>query len=468
MNFAPPLSAKANSASGALTPDRVLVPDKELRRLRCYAVLGASDILALAIAYLSANSLYLGDIRSTHGVTLLIVLAPIYLGIATLNNAYSGEVLEHLRFGITRSIQAFAFACASVLLIVYLLKAGNEFSRAIFLGGSTVSPVLIALFRVMLRKRFVQTLGGTPYTTVVVRDETPYQAQPSEIVVTVEQLGFDPLTKDPISYHALAEFLANADRVIIACPQERYVAWASVLKGMALAGEILADDHDRMGLIGVGRHHGRQTMIVAAGPLYFHDRLLKRAFDIFFSALSILTLAPVLIAIAIAIKLESKGPILFVQSRIGRDNRLFKMFKFRSMYTDMCDADAVRLTGRQDDRVTRVGNFIRRTSCDELPQLFNVLIGDMSIVGPRPHALSAKAADLLYWDVDPRYRHRHSMKPGLTGLAQVRGFRGNTERTEDLTNRLQADLEYTANWSIWFDLQIILRTVGVLTHSNAF
>lgn len=118
--------------------------------------------------------------------------------------------------------------------------------------------------------------------------------------------------------------------------------------------------------------------------------------------------------------------------------------------------------------MTRVGTFIRSTSLDELPQFINVLAGDMSIVGPRPHALSAKAADILYWDVDPRYRHRHSMKPGLTGLAQVRGFRGNTERVEDLTNRLQADLEYAANWSLWHDIRIILRTFVVLRHSNAF
>ena len=209
-------------------------------------------------------------------------------------------------------------------------------------------------------------------------------------------------------------------------------------------------------------------MVVAAGPLALRDRIVKRVLDIILSAVGLIVLFPLLTFVALAIKIESKGPVFFMQSRVGRHNKLFRMFKFRSMYTDRCDLNAVQLTTRNDTRVTKVGGFIRRTSIDELPQLLNVLIGDMSIVGPRPHPLSAKAADQLYWDVDPRYRHRHSMKPGITGLAQVRGFRGNTERTEDLTNRLQADLEYLSQWSIWRDISIILKTFLVLKHSNAF
>ncbi len=126
------------------------------------------------------------------------------------------------------------------------------------------------------------------------------------------------------------------------------------------------------------------------------------------------------------------------------------------------------MTTKNDPRVTRVGDFIRKTSIDELPQLINVLRGEMSIVGPRPHAMSAKAADQLYWDVDTRYRHRHSMKPGLTGLAQVRGFRGPTDRKEDLTNRLASDLEYVDRWSIWMDFYLVARTATALFGKNAF
>ncbi|MEG3178947.1 sugar transferase, partial [Sphingomonas sp. RB3P16] len=132
------------------------------------------------------------------------------------------------------------------------------------------------------------------------------------------------------------------------------------------------------------------------------------------------------------------------------------------------DGAGHRSTQREDDRVTKVGRFIRRTSIDELPQILNVLTGEMSIVGPRPHALGSRAADKLFWEVDHRYWHRHATKPGLTGLAQVRGYRGATLIEADLENRLQADLEYLENWSIWRDLKIIVRTFRVLLHRNAY
>lgn len=144
------------------------------------------------------------------------------------------------------------------------------------------------------------------------------------------------------------------------------------------------------------------------------------------------------------------------------------MFKFRSMHNDRSDPAAATLTSRTDTRVTRIGQFIRRNSIDELPQLLNVLRGDMSMVGPRPHALSAKAADQLYWEIDARYRHRHAVKPGVTGLAQIRGFRGATVQTADLTNRLSSDLEYLRDWSMGKDLWILFRTVFVIRHDNAF
>lgn len=147
---------------------------------------------------------------------------------------------------------------------------------------------------------------------------------------------------------------------------------------------------------------------------------------------------------------------------------MFRMFKFRSMRVDLSDNTGTRSTSRNDDRVTRVGKFIRSTSIDELPQLLNVLKGDMSIVGPRPHALGSRAADKLFWEVDQRYWHRHAAKPGLTGLAQVRGYRGATLYEDDLRNRLQADLEYLEHWSIWRDIKIILLTFRVLLHRNAF
>ncbi len=157
-----------------------------------------------------------------------------------------------------------------------------------------------------------------------------------------------------------------------------------------------------------------------------------------------------------------------MQRRLGRGNRFFNMYKFRSMRKAEADRDGNRSTGREDDRVTRVGRIIRRTSIDELPQLVNVLLGDMSLVGPRPHAIGSQAGNKLFWEVDERYWQRHSLKPGMSGLAQIRGLRGATEHESDLASRLQADLEYLEGWTIWRDVRIVLLTLRVLVHREAY
>jgi lipopolysaccharide/colanic/teichoic acid biosynthesis glycosyltransferase len=209
-------------------------------------------------------------------------------------------------------------------------------------------------------------------------------------------------------------------------------------------------------------------VLVACGPLALRDRILKRGLDLAITLPALLFLAPVLLAIALAIRLDSKGPVFFRQARVGQGNRTFQMLKFRTMRLEASDAGGTRSASRDDDRVTRLGRFLRRTSLDELPQLLNVLAGDMSIVGPRPHALASTAESALFWQIDHRYWERGAVKPGITGLAQVRGHRGATLVRADLTNRLQADLEYLAGWSLWRDIGIILRTARVLVHPNAF
>ena len=187
-----------------------------------------------------------------------------------------------------------------------------------------------------------------------------------------------------------------------------------------------------------------------------------------FAAVAIVVLSPLLVLVALAIKLEDGGSVFFAQKRVGRANRFFEMYKFRSMSEAQADRDGLVSASKGDQRVTRVGAFIRRTSIDELPQLFNVLKGDMSIVGPRPHALGSHAGDKLFWQVDRRYWHRHSLRPGLSGLAQIRGLRGATENESDLLERLRADLEYLEGWTIMRDITIVLLTIRVLVHDRAF
>jgi lipopolysaccharide/colanic/teichoic acid biosynthesis glycosyltransferase len=185
----------------------------------------------------------------------------------------------------------------------------------------------------------------------------------------------------------------------------------------------------------------------------------KRAMDISISAAGLLVLAPLLVVIAIAIRLESKGSPLFAQVRWGKDERKFRVLKFRSMRTELGDPTGVAQTVRGDPRITKVGAFLRRTNLDELPQIWNVLRGDMSLVGPRCHAIGMLAGGMLYEDLVPEYHNRHAVRPGLTGLAQMRGLRGPTDRPAKARARIASDLFYIENFSIVLDIKILFGTL---------
>lgn len=185
----------------------------------------------------------------------------------------------------------------------------------------------------------------------------------------------------------------------------------------------------------------------------------KRAFDMTAAALALLFFAPLFLAIAIAIKTTSRGPVFFKQYRYGYRNQMFKIYKFRSMRTDLGDLAGVKQTVQGDSRITRVGRILRSTSLDEIPQLINVLKGDMSLVGPRPHVPGMLAANMLYEDLVPYYFQRHTARPGITGLAQVSGCRGSTVEPRLAIARIDHDLDYIEKWSLKMDLVIIARTV---------
>lgn len=204
-------------------------------------------------------------------------------------------------------------------------------------------------------------------------------------------------------------------------------------------------------------------------PLADWSRVSKWLFDKVIGLIALILLAPVMAAVALAVKLDSRGPVLFRQKRYGFNNELIEVYKFRSMYTDRCDANAQKLVTKEDPRVTRVGRIIRKTSLDELPQLFNVLKGTLSLVGPRPHAVQAKAGTELYDKVVDDYFARHKVKPGITGWAQINGWRGETDTEEKLRKRVEHDLYYIENWSLFLDLTILAKTpISLLKTENAY
>jgi Undecaprenyl-phosphate glucose phosphotransferase len=205
-------------------------------------------------------------------------------------------------------------------------------------------------------------------------------------------------------------------------------------------------------------------------PMADWDIVIKQSFDRAFGALALVALSPILAATALAIKLDSPGPVFFKQKRFGFNNELIEVYKFRSMRVDQLDPTAAKLVTRDDPRVTRVGRFIRKTSIDELPQLINVVFkGDLSLVGPRPHAVHAKAADRQYDEVVDGYFARHRVKPGITGWAQVNGWRGETDTQEKIQQRVEHDLYYIENWSILLDLYILAITpMSLLKTDSAY
>ena len=205
-------------------------------------------------------------------------------------------------------------------------------------------------------------------------------------------------------------------------------------------------------------------------PLGEWDVVFKATFDRVIGALALIVLSPLMLVAALAIKLDTRGPILFKQKRYGFNNEVIQVYKFRSMRVENLDPQAKKLVTRDDPRVTRIGRFLRRTSIDELPQLFNVVFkGDLSLVGPRPHAMHAAAADRQYDQVVESYFARHRVKPGLTGWAQIRGWRGETDTPEKIQQRVEHDLYYIENWSMLFDFYILAMTPwALLSGENAY
>ena len=204
-------------------------------------------------------------------------------------------------------------------------------------------------------------------------------------------------------------------------------------------------------------------------PLTCWSRIAKSIEDKLLGLLLLVLCAPLMAVIAVAVRLDSKGPVLFVQQRFGLNNRTLRVFKFRTMQVTDCDPSGARRVVPGDPRVTPVGRFLRAWSLDELPQLFNVIAGDMSLVGPRPHALAMHAGDRLYQEAIAGYFDRHRVRPGITGWAQVNGFRGGIGTLEEARQCVALDLHYIEHWSLSLDLRILLRTIpALLSRRNAY
>ncbi|POF28912.1 undecaprenyl-phosphate glucose phosphotransferase [Roseibium marinum] len=350
--------------------------------------------------------------------------------------------------------------CASRLIVFLLVRhwmnSGRLERRAIIVGGGTAAAELI---------HDIEAQADNDIRICGIFDDRSNDRSPP-VVAGYPKLG---------NINALVEFarLARIDMLIVCIPLRAEQRVLELLRKLwVLPVDIRLSAHtDKVRFRSRGASFiGTVPFVdVVEKPIADWDMVGKRIFDLVFATLALVTLFPVMIAAAIAIKLDSKGPVLFRQKRYGFNNEIIEILKFRSMYTEQADPDAKKVVTRGDTRVTRVGRFIRKTSIDELPQLFNVLAGRLSLVGPRPHAVNAHTDNKTWDDVVDGYFARHKVKPGVTGWAQINGWRGEVDTPEKIQHRVECDVYYIENWSIMFDLKILLLTpFRLLDTENAY
>lgn len=442
------------------------MPAREKRGV-LYAASLLVDALALVAGYFTALSYRESDYLNIGQHSIIAIALPVFLMFEIAREVQSMPSLESRTVATNRALGALGGTALVMLGGIFMFDV-DEFSRVGFITTFAAAAVYLVAGKFLMDKVIKNWLGREASATIVVLDDLEVPRVRRHDVVDVAALDLSPCLLEPTRMDALSRLIEPYDRVIVGCTYEKRANWAMFLRSHDVGGEIILDRDLLHGAVAIGEYASNDTLVLSRGPLSLSNRIQKRCFDVLVSVAAVIALAPVLLLIACAIKLEDKGPIFFRQIRVGQGNRQFEIFKFRSMRVEKSDAAGNTSTRRDDDRITRVGRLIRRTSLDELPQLFNVLLGQMSVVGPRPHALGSQAGNSLFWEATSQYWLRHALKPGITGLAQVQGYRGATERVEDLQARVRADLEYVSNWSLVNDFVIILRTLRVVVHKNAY
>ena len=424
-----------------------------------------ADILLIGAAALTAAFIRFQSLSGATTSDLLLVIVPTFMLAAIAFHCYRLNTLRHRSVG--RALIALAIAAGLAFTTAFAFKVGAIYSR--FETGTMLvsAAAYLTLFR-YLYKAVLGRLSDFMDPRVLVLGRGFHRnaiGADFDHIIPLER----PNPADPHSLERIYALVRKADRIILAFDNaDERIAWAQFVRLIGIDAELVEPDLQSITVLGVNHWEGTPTLVVARKALDFGERALKRAFDLTISVPLLGLVGPFLLLLMLAIKLDSPGPAIFAQPRVGRNNRHYQCYKLRTMCHDMGDLHGNRSTARDDDRLTRIGKILRRTSLDEFPQLWNVIRGDMSLVGPRPHALGSTAEGALFWEVVPDYWTRHAMRPGMTGLAQVRGLRGSTTTRSDIEKRVAADLEYINSWSIRYDLKILLQTIRVVFHSNAF
>ncbi len=423
------------------------------------------------------------------GVSLAVLLTANMLH---LSGVYRETCLKRPAYQLSRVMLSIGAVFVLLLVIAFLTKTSQGFSRVWATSWFVSSAGILVVTRLWLalmlerwrragrldRRTVIAGAGpqGQRLAQSLLRDP---DSDTDILAVFDDRTDRVPDNIENIKlvgdFDAMVDFCRdkNVEQVLVALPasaEDRLLTIVGRLRSLPVDVRLCLD------LIGFNYRYRSLSHVAGLPFLNLHERPIARADyvlkwieDKVLASLALLLLSPLMLLVAVAVKLDSPGPVLFRQKRQGFNNDLIEVWKFRTMRHDLVDHDGDRSVTRADSRVTRFGRILRRFSIDELPQLFNVLQGTMSLVGPRPHALGTKAGGRLLDEVVEEYAARHRVKPGITGWAQVNGWRGETDTEEKLRGRVDADLYYIENWSIGLDIYILFRTIyAVFTARNAY
>jgi len=454
------------------------------------------DVMAIVLAGTIAFAFYVmpivGDLSLSEGYGFIVILASIlFVFVLRKLGAYKFRRLSQVGWQLSRVTLAWSATFAALTTVAFLAKIADIYSRGWAVTWAILVIANITLLRLGLRSlvrhwaqqgrlsRTVAVVGAGELGEHLVAKLRTDDGEHIDIAGVFD----DRLNRVP-SYVAgcrvlgttcdLVELARSApmDEIIIALPlraEGRIADIIAKLRPLPVDLRVSIDQIGSFPMRGIGETGSARTIEIFDRPLKDWGGVVKWLEDQILGALCLGLFAPLMALIALAIRLDSKGPVFFLQDRFGFNNKTIRVFKFRTMYVDKGDQTGTIRTVAGDPRVTRIGRFLRKFSLDELPQLMNVLRGEMSLVGPRPHALGMRAGERLYDDAVSDYFLRHRVRPGMTGWAQVNGLRGEIDTLVKARQRVSYDLYYIDHWSLWLDVKILLLTaITIFRKQNAY
>lgn len=456
-----------------------------------------ADFVAILIAGAAAFSLYLVSILGSpadferYGLTAAMG-AILFAFLMRKTGAYEFERLEQLRWQLAQVGLIWAATISIMLGVAFLTKAAETYSRGWSISYFALSLFSFALIRLVLRgilrhwrsqgrlSRLIAIIGvGDVAERVLAKLESVgateveiagvFDARETRSPGMVAGYQVEGTVPDLVSFAQTSRL----DEIIVALPlraAERIGEIVNALRMLPVDIRLGMDANaGTFPMTGIGTTASVPVIKIQERPLKHWNGVIKRIEDWFLGGFALIIFSPLMLIIATLIRLDSSGPILFVQDRFGFNNRPIRVLKFRTMHVESSDPSGAQRTVRNDPRITRVGRYLRVSSLDELPQFFNVLRGEMSLVGPRAHAVAMRAGDTLYHEAVDEYFQRHKVRPGMTGWAQVNGLRGEIAGIESARKRVAYDLDYIEHWSLWLDLKVMVMTIRALcSRQNAY